>query len=217
MVFATDMDCGGTDADGASSNYRELRNLVESIEEGVADGSFEGAEIFLFTDNSVAEAAYYKGNTPSRPLFDLVLRLRKIEISGTVKLWVVHVAGKRMIAQGTDGLSRGNLTEGVMAGDGMLQYVPLAKSALECNKEEILSWLSGWLPSEELEVLEPEGWFTKGHEITGGLRNQDGIWIPESRNHGIFLWTPAPTAAGVAVEELGLSRHKRTTLCHLFV
>jgi len=29
---------------------------------------------------------------------------------------VCHVAGKRMIAQGSDGLSRGNLNVGVMAG-----------------------------------------------------------------------------------------------------
>jgi hypothetical protein len=39
-----------------------------------------GREIFLFTDNSTAERAYYKGTSSAEPLFELVLRLRKLEI-----------------------------------------------------------------------------------------------------------------------------------------
>jgi hypothetical protein len=62
----------------ASSNYRELLNLVESLEQQVADGRLRGAEVFLFTDNSTAEAVFYKGNSLSRPLFELMLWLRKL-------------------------------------------------------------------------------------------------------------------------------------------
>jgi hypothetical protein len=40
----------------ASSNYRELLNLVESLEAQVASGRVQGAEVFLFTDNSTVEA-----------------------------------------------------------------------------------------------------------------------------------------------------------------
>jgi len=77
----------GTDVNKDSSNYRELRNLVETIEEGVASGSLDGAELFLFTDNTVAEAAFYKGNTgSSKALFDLIIRLRLLEINGSVRL-----------------------------------------------------------------------------------------------------------------------------------
>lgn len=73
-----------------SSNYREFRNLLElvdaeasdtfpslaqlvtSVERLVADAP-PNMEMFLFTDNAVAEGAFYKGTSPSRALFDLVL------------------------------------------------------------------------------------------------------------------------------------------------
>jgi hypothetical protein len=58
-----------------SSNYRELNNLVSSIEQHLSDGTFIGAEIYVFTENFTAESAFYKGNTSSKALFDLVLRL----------------------------------------------------------------------------------------------------------------------------------------------
>ena len=44
---------------------------------------------------------------------------------------VIHVAGTRMIAQGTDGLSRGIPMEGVMTGVDMLFFVDISKGAFE--------------------------------------------------------------------------------------
>lgn len=50
------------DADSeASLNYRELLNLVDSLEAQVDDGRILGAEVFLFTDNSTAEAVCFRG------------------------------------------------------------------------------------------------------------------------------------------------------------
>ena len=63
-----------------SSNYRELRNLVEALERAVKQGLINGAEVFMFTDNIVAERAYFKGSSASRALFNLVLRLRIVEM-----------------------------------------------------------------------------------------------------------------------------------------
>jgi hypothetical protein len=51
---------------------------------------------------------------------------------------VVHVAGTRMMAQGTDGVSRDSLMEGVMAGGDMLDHVDLAKTALEKARAVVL-------------------------------------------------------------------------------
>jgi len=34
---------------------------------------------------------------------------------------------------------------------------------------------------------------------------------------GVFIWTPYPAAAGVAIEELRKARHKHTDSAHLFV
>ena len=41
-----------------SSNYHELANLVLAIEEAHQDGLLKGVELFMFTDNSTAEAFY---------------------------------------------------------------------------------------------------------------------------------------------------------------
>jgi hypothetical protein len=82
-----------------SSNFRELANLIHAIEDAYDKGLLFNAELFVFTDNSAAEGAFYKGTSPSRKLFDLVLRLRKLQMSGGLTVHVIHVAGKRMIAQ----------------------------------------------------------------------------------------------------------------------
>jgi hypothetical protein len=130
----------GSDQAGNSSNYRELNNLVTSLEQRVTEGLLSGAEVFVFTDNFTAEAAFCKGNTSSKTLFDLVLRLRMLEMNGLVQLQVIHIAGTRMMTQGTDGLSRGNLTEGVMSGTPVLQFIPLHLSAL-VRQPALLPWI----------------------------------------------------------------------------
>lgn len=105
--------------------------MVSAIKEGLLLGQLRNTELFIFTDNSTAEGAFYKGNTPSRTLFDLILRLRLIDMQGQLKLHVIHVAGSRMIAQGTDGLSHGDFTMGVMSGHPILSFVPLHLDALD--------------------------------------------------------------------------------------
>ena len=44
-----------------------------------------------------------------------------------MRLHLVHVSGTRMMAQGTDGITRGDMLEGVMAGKPMLDFIPLNK------------------------------------------------------------------------------------------
>lgn len=88
------------------SNYRELLNHVLRVEQLWKDGKLgDGVELFLFTDNYVAERAFHNGNTRSKTLFELVFRLRKLEMEGSLFLHIIWIAGTRMIAQGTDGLS----------------------------------------------------------------------------------------------------------------
>ena len=54
----------------ASSNYRELLNLVQGLESLVREKDRHSIEVFLFTDNSTAEAVFYKGNSTSKKLFE---------------------------------------------------------------------------------------------------------------------------------------------------
>jgi len=192
-----------TEISEESSNYRELRNLVDAVEQLVLEEDLKGVEIFLFTDNSTAEGAFWKGNSSSRKLFELVLRLKKLEWEFGLNLHVVHVAGKRMIAQGTDGMSRADFTEGVMAGHAMGDYVPLHLGVGE-RSAGLLEWVLGWLGGLETglgepTILPPEDWFGRGH------------------SPGIHVWAPPPAAAEVVVEQVGRSRHKRPTNLHVVV
>jgi hypothetical protein len=63
-----------------SSNWWELANLLDSLEVEVRERDLKDCEIFLFTDNTTAEAAFWKGTSKSEKLFDLVLRLRLMEM-----------------------------------------------------------------------------------------------------------------------------------------
>ena len=92
-----------------SSNYKELKNLVYTVEGEATGGRLRDFEIFLFTDNSTAESCFYQGNSKSRNLHTLVLKLRTLEMTYRMMIHVVHISGKRMIAQGTDGCLRRSL------------------------------------------------------------------------------------------------------------
>jgi hypothetical protein len=199
-----------------SSNYRELSNLVTALEDGVKEGYLANAEIWIFTDNSTAESVFCKGHSSSPKLNHLALRLRQLEMNDSINVQMIHVPGTRMIQQGTDGLSRGVLTEGVMAGKQMLSFVPLHQGALE-RQPALLGWIQCWLPRNSLIVLSCEDWFDKGHGISSGSINQEGRWMPHDLKQGWLLWAPPPAIADVAVEELEISRHKRKHLNHIFI
>jgi len=62
----------------------------------------------------------------------------------------IHVAGTRMIMEGTVGLLRGDLTERVMAGASMLNFVPLHLSALD-QSPIILAWIKSWFGADNIE------------------------------------------------------------------
>ena len=59
----------------------------------------------MATDSATVEGCLYKGNSLSEKLFDLVVRLKALEMQTGARIIVTHVLGKRMIAQGTYGLS----------------------------------------------------------------------------------------------------------------
>ena len=42
-----------------SSNFRELCNLIEAVEEHAKNGHLSNCELFLFTDNTTTESAFY--------------------------------------------------------------------------------------------------------------------------------------------------------------
>ena len=176
--------------------------------------------LFIFTDKSTAEAAYYKGTSSSQLLFNIVLRLRKLEFLGGFKVYFIHVAGSRMISQGTDGLSRGDFSEGVMCGSKMFSFIPIHLTALS-RSDNLKDWITSLIaPSlrknEQIEFLEEKDWFHRGHDLKGGSFTDERIWIPDIRP-GVFVWCPAPAAGQVAIEQLREARNKRTESLHVVI
>jgi len=183
-----------------SSNFRELANVVYALEQAHMQGVLNGSEVFLFTDNTTAEGAFFKGTSKWEHLFALIVRLHRLQMSGDVVLHLVHVAGSRMISQGTDGLSRGDPATQLGLNESFLHHIPLHLGVMERQQHAILPWVESWLnPGGEIMWLRPEDWYTKGH------------------SENCCVWTPAPAIADVALEQLAKATHKRPHHTHLVI
>lgn len=89
-----------------TSNWRELRTLVASVER-IPPASIFRHTILYLTDNLVTYHAVRKGTSASPNLRLLIQRLKQYEMEHHCRVEVIHVPGTTMIRQGTDGLSRG--------------------------------------------------------------------------------------------------------------
>jgi hypothetical protein len=171
--------------------------------------------LFFFTDNSTVESALFKGNSGSRKLFELVVRFRKLQMLTGLQITVSHVSGRRMIDQGTDGVSRGCLKEGLaVSGMDMLHYIPLHLNCFE-RHQGVKTWLLDWVKSP-VEFLTPDDWFERGHLLMGGSKDANGFWRHNVKA-GILVWTPPPAAASVCIEEMRKSIIKRPSATHIFL
>jgi hypothetical protein len=198
-----------------SSNWREFTNVVESLEEEAASGRLDNAQVYMFTNNTVVEAALYKGTSHSPKLLELVIQIKLIETQRGIRILVSHVSGLRMIAEGGDGVSCGSLNEGVMAGEDMLTFIPLHLSAIE-RSPGLLAWALSWT-GPTLDPLTPTEWFQKGHDIRGWEKSPDEPFQRPALKTGVYGWFPPPAAANVAIEQLRLARIKRQNLSHVIM
>ena len=106
--------------------------------------------------------------------------------------------------------------EGVMKGASMLSFVPLHERAIE-RSPKLIDWIFGWCKVAslgEVEVLDENAWFERGHDIDGSCLNTDGMWIPDYRS-GNFIWSPPPAVGRFAVAELRQARLKRQQSFHI--
>jgi hypothetical protein len=142
----------------------------------------------MFTDNGVTEHAYFRGTSKSKQLFDLVLKLHKLEMKGDLHIHLIWVAGTQMIAQGMDGVSRGDLCNGVMSGVSMLNFVPLNEGR-DSRAPNLVVWF-GEACGENWKTLAPKEWY---HEV--------------HLSPGKYIWCPPPAIADVALEQLCKTRH----------
>jgi hypothetical protein len=111
-------------------------------------------------------------------------------------LHVIHVSGKCMRYQGTDGLSRGLLDSGVLTGTGMLQFIPLHLSAAK-HEPTVTAWVNSWCADAPFTWLTPFEWFNQGHQP------------------GRYIWCPPPAAADAYLEQIAVAIHKRPQTHHI--
>lgn len=105
--------------------------MVESVEKAVLLGEMQGCDLFIFMDNTTSEGGYCQGNSDNKILFSLILHLQLLEMTYSLHLHVVHVAGTHMAQQGTGGLSCGLHTDGVFAKQSVSLHIPLHLSTLD--------------------------------------------------------------------------------------
>jgi hypothetical protein len=185
------------------SNYKELRNLVNAVENVAAMGLLSEAEVYLFTDNFTAECAYYRGGSnTSKALNELVFRLWQLQMTHCFELFVYHIAGTRMIECGIDGLSRGDKLEGIASGTPMITYIPIHLSPIE-RSPLLKEWLKNMVWDSErlgpLIFLTPEDWYK------------------DMSKEGNFVWDVPPAAGEFAMQQLGEHTHIRPEGMHLFI
>ena len=94
---------------GFSSNYKELSTLLLTLEAILSTDpdSVRDTTLFYFTDNSCTYWICNNGSSHNDTLHSVLLEIRSIEMKLGCHLAVIHVPGRVVIQEGTDGLSRG--------------------------------------------------------------------------------------------------------------
>jgi hypothetical protein len=108
-------------------------------------------------------------------------------MEGECRIVLVHVAGKRMIWQGSDGLSQGDKNAGVMNGEEMMSFVPLHLRAND-RSDNLMSWVDSWCSDKN------------GHKRDYFLQPED--WASAHQESETYVWSPPPAAADAAIESL---------------
>ena len=118
-----------------TSNWKELRSILIALRKERVKADNAGVRtplwrtrIYHLTDNLVSESILTKGTSSSPKLQQLLREIALEQQLQQCDLIPMHVAGKRLIYQGTDGLSRGQKNAGSLSGDvtDVRGYNPLA-------------------------------------------------------------------------------------------
>jgi hypothetical protein len=157
---------------GETSNWKELRTLVEVLrQEPVIGSRFRHHKVFYFTDNMVTYDVVRKGTSRSPRLQALVRELKRLELAHGCQLEVIHVPGDVLIDEGTDGLSRGVWNTALQVARTfpvaeLFEPFPLDRSLIE--------WAYGQagvtLPSKLRTITDLADW------SKGGMLRQDCCW-----------------------------------------
>ena len=159
----------GSEEDPESSNWKEFTNVVESLEDEAKVGNLEGSEVNMFTDNSTVKSCASRGTSSSPKLLNLMICFQGLMTTCNVKIHIFHVAGTRMIAQGTNGVSRGYLGQGVMAGESMVAHIPIYLSSIT-RAPDLVPWIRSWCCVDAILLIRQMA------GLNQGTASKDGLW-----------------------------------------
>jgi hypothetical protein len=189
----------GDATDLSSSNWREMRTVVDKITADALSGNLAGRELWFATDNEVLERAFHKGYSSSDLLYGMVEDLWSLCVRGNFLLRIVHIAGTRMIDLGVDGLSRGDIEFAPLA-ISLRSQIPLNLSPIE-RSPSLRGWLEQWM-GPDFRVAAPLDWIYNAQ--LGGIYESTCNTAPVP-----WVWDLPPGAGLFALEELALGRTKR--------
>ena len=164
-----------------SSNWKELRTVLQSLQQEVGKGRVQNTTVFYFTDNLVSYYVVSNGSSRSPGLQKLVEEVKDVEAQLGCHLEIVHVPGTLMIHQGTDGLSRGLWLAPECRLHGINQHLFQAVPYTTA----LGSWAVTMVGLRPSTVWQP---VTFTHN-----------WRDPSLKHGLSIWTPPPECARQAI------------------
>ena len=105
-----------------------------------------------------------------------------------------------------------------MSGDAMTSFIPIHLTPCE-RSNQLVPWVISWTGGSTVDLvhLTTMQWFEAGHDISGWSKGWDGFDRPVLTRGRVYLWTPPPFAADVALAELRKARIKRQESSHIFI
>ena len=92
------------------------------------------------------------------------------------------------------------MKDGIALCGSILDFFPLKKTDFECSVS-LLSWVWTYIGVNNIDTLNPEGWFEKGHGFKEGKKNDDSIWMPYHSKGTLFMGAH-PFSGRLGVEEI---------------
>ena len=188
-----------------SSNWRELKTLVLTLEREVALGAGRAHDttVFYFTDNLVTYYIVSSGSAHSEPLQALIYRIKALELQLGCFLEAVHIPGTKIIQQGSDDLSRGVWMSRHRDYVPAPRLIPAFFSAVslragwEAQLRRMLPAIS--LPPALDVIRWDDSW------AAADVFDRCTVWIPppeialQALSHLITLWTERPLTTSAVV------------------
>ena len=179
LPMETWMGAWATHVHHFSSNWRELRTLVWSLERHLHSKrtDLRRGTVFYFTDNIVTYYVMQNGSSSSPELHKLVRAAKLLELKLGCRIEVVHVPGRLMIVQGSDDLSRGMWID-----SERLLRSSLDESMLTLEAVPFSANFAQWV----LSLVGYHPW-TSYHHHTGV-----SDWNWNTIFQQLSIWTPSP-------------------------